>query len=340
MIMNKEKVNNNIVASKTNWFSDTWGKVKNQFKKWDKQVEEWARKGKLRYQIYQNKQLYLMMTPYLILFLTFTIVPVLMSIVLSLTDFNMLQMPRFVGWANYLRLFLADPEFIIAIKNTLILAIVTGPLSYILAFVFAWLINELPGKLRAFMTLVFYAPSISGNAFLMWTILFSGDAYGYANAYLMEFGIISEPIQWLADPQYILPIIIIVQLWMSLGVSFLAFIAGLQGVDRSLYEAGAIDGVKNRWQELWYITLPTMKPQLLFGAVMQITSSFAISGVSTALVGFPSVQYAGHTIVIHLQDYSGYRFELGYASAIATILFLVTIITNMVVQKIIQRVGS
>lgn len=306
----------------------------------DKKWEEWSRKGKIRYQIYQHRVLYLMLFPYFFLFFIFTVLPVVLSIVLSLTDFNMLQPPKFVGWDNYLRLLLSDPEFIIAVKNTIILALVTGPLGYILSFVFAWLINELPPRFRAFMTLVFYAPSISGNAFLIWTIIFSGDAYGFANNYLMRLGIISEPIQWLTNANYILPIIIIVQLWMSMGVSFLAFIAGLQGVDRSLYEAGAIDGIRNRWQELWYITLPMMKPQLLFGAVMQITSSFAIAAVSTALVGFPSVQYAGHTIVIHLQDYSGNRFELGYASAIATILFFVTLLSNIVVQKMLRRVGT
>lgn len=292
-------------------------------------------------QIHKKRELYFLLAPYLILFATFTILPVIMSIVLSFTNFNMLEFPKFIGWDNYKRLFIADREFIIAVKNTLIIALVTGPVSYILAFVIAWLINELPQKVKTIMTLVFYAPSISGNAFLIWMIIFSGDVYGYANAYLIEFGIISEPIQWLKNPKYILIIVIIVQLWMSLGVSFLAFIAGLQGVDKTLYEAGAIDGIRNRWQELWYITLPSMKPLLLFGAVMQITSSFAASGiVSLQLVGFPSVQYAGHTIIIHLMDYSGFRYEMGYASAIATVLFLTTLGANLLIQKLLRRVGT
>lgn len=313
--------------------------LKRQWQAFDRKWENWSRKGRIRRAIYQYRALYIMMLPYLLFFTIFTVVPVLLSIVLSFTNFNMLQAPRFVGWDNYLRLFLGDPEFIIAIKNTFILAIVTGPVGYLLSFIFAWLINELPRKLKALMTLIFYAPSISGNAFLIWTVIFSGDAYGYANAFLMRIGAIAEPIEWLSTPKYILPIIIIVQLWMSMGVSFLAFIAGLQSVNRTLYEAGSIDGIQNRWQELWYITLPMMKPQLLFGAVMQITSSFAISSVSTMLVGFPSVQYAGHTIVIHLQDYSGHRYELGYASAISTILFFITLFSNLLVQRLLRRVG-
>ena len=209
-----------------------------------------------------------------------------------------------------------------------------------LAFVFAWLINELGPKLRAFMTLVFYAPSISGNAFLMWLIIFSGDMHGYANAFLIKYGLISTPILWLKDPKYMMIVIIIVQLWLSLGVSFLAFIAGLQNVDKTLYEAGAIDGIRNRWQELWFITLPSMKPQLMFGAVMQITTSLAIAAVSMQLVGFPSVQYAGHTIVTHLIDYGTVRYDLGYASAIATFLFLIMITTNLLVRKMLRKVGE
>jgi multiple sugar transport system permease protein len=239
-----------------------------------------------------------------------------------------------------MKLALEDEVFIIAMKNTLILAVVTGPISYLLAFVFAWLINELGPKLRAFMTLIFYAPSISGNAFLMWLLIFSGDIHGYLNAFLIRFGITDNPILWLKNPEYMMFVIIIVQLWLSLGVSFLAFIAGLQSVDKTLYEAGAIDGIKNRWQELWFITLPSMKPQLLFGAVMQITTSLAIAEVSMQLVGFPSVQYAGHTIVTHLIDYGSTRFDLGYASAIATILFLIMMTTNLVVRAILRKVGE
>ncbi len=288
----------------------------------------------------KNKHNYILMAPYVILFLTFTIIPVFMSLGISFTYFNLLESPRFIGLDNYTKLLLEDDIFVISLKNTLILAVVTGPVSYLLAFVFAWLINELKPKLRAFMTLIFYAPSISGNAFLIWLLIFSGDVHGYANAMLMNLGFIDNPILWLKDPQYMLGIIIVVQLWLSLGVSFLAFIAGLQSVDKTLYEAGAIDGIKNRWQELWFITLPSMKPQLLFGAVMQITTSLAIAEVSMQLVGFPSIQYAGHTIVTHLIDYGSTRFDLGYASAIATLLFLIMMSANIFVRSILRKVGE
>lgn len=287
----------------------------------------------------QNRENYVMVAPFMILFTVFTVLPVLISIFFSFTNFNMLEFPDFVGFENYKRLFLVDDVFLIAIKNTLILAIITGPLSYLMCFVFAWLINELKRPLRVFLTVVFYAPSISGNAYLIWKLIFSSDMYGYANSWLMNLGIISEPILWLQDTSYIMPILIIVQLWLSLGVSFLSFIAGLQTVDKTLYEAGAIDGIRNRWQELWYITLPSMKPQLLFGAVMQITTSLSISSISIELAGFPSVEYAGHTIVTHLYDYGSVRYEMGYASTIATLLFFIMIFSNLIVQKLLRKVG-
>lgn len=295
---------------------------------------------KIKRNIYLNRQSYILMAPFFTLFFLFTVLPVITSIIISFTYFNMLEFPHFVGWDNYARLFLEDDIFLISLKNTILFAAVTGPVSYVACFVFAWLINEFPAKLRAFMTLIFFAPSISGNIFFIWLIIFSGDAYGYANGFLMKIGLIYEPIQWLQDPTYILAIVMLVQLWLSLGTSFLAFIAGLQTIDQNLFEAGAIDGIQNRWQELWYITLPSMKPQLLFGAVIQITTSFAVADVSMELAGFPSVQYAAHTIVTHLIDYGSIRFEMGYASAIATILFLMMMITNLFIQKLLRKVGE
>ena len=287
-----------------------------------------------------NKTAYFMLAPFFILFLIFTVLPVVLSIVLSFTDFNMLEMPEFKGIQNYLDLFLNDEIFILACQNTLIFACVTGPVSYILALLVAWFINELPPKIRAVVTLIFYAPSISGNAYLIWKTLFSSDSYGWANAVLMKYGFISAPILWFQDAKYVMALCIVVALWTSLGTAFLSFIAGFQTIDRSLYEAAAVDGIKNRWQELWYITLPTMRPQLMFGAVLSITNSFGFGAVVDQLCGFPSVDYAAHTIMHHLSDYGGARYEIGYASAIAVILFIIMISANFVIKKALSKVGE
>lgn len=291
-------------------------------------------------EIKRNRSCYMLSLPYFIIFFIFTVLPVIISMFLSFTSFNVLEPPKFTGIENYARMILDDEVFIIAIKNTFILAVVTGPISYILSFAVAWLINDLKPIMRSIITVIFYAPSLSGNALLIWTVMFSSDAYGYANGMLMNLGIINQPIRWFQDPTYMMPLVIAVVLWSSLGTSFLAFIAGLQGIDRAQYEAAAIDGIRNRWQELWYITLPTMRPQLMFGAVMSISSAFSIGDVVTGLVGFPSSNYAAHTIINHLQDYGGIRYEMGYASAIATVLFVVMLISNKAVKNILSKVGE
>ncbi len=288
----------------------------------------------------KNKYKYIMIMPFGLVFLIFTVLPVIIAIAYSFTDFDMVNRPSFVGLANYISLFVEDDIFLIAVKNTLFFAIVTGPISYIMCFIFAWLVNELPRIPRAIMTLVFYAPSISGNAYLIWKILFSSDSYGWANAWLLKLGITKDAVQWFTTKEYIMPILVIVQLWLSLGVSFLTFIAGLQTVDKALYEAAAVEGIKNRWQELWYITFPSMKPQLLFGAVMQITSSLSVSQLSIDLVGFPSVDYAGHTILTHLHDYGNIRYQLGYACTIAVVLFFIMMLCNILIQKVLRKLGD
>ncbi|MBQ4153559.1 MAG: sugar ABC transporter permease [Oscillospiraceae bacterium] len=288
-------------------------------------------------EIKKNRDMYIMLAPFAILFFIFTVLAVIAAIVLGFTDFNMVETPKFVGWSNFVRIFLDDDVFLIAVRNTLIFAIITGPLSYFLCLLFAWMINELPHYLRILMTFVFYVPSISGSVYVIWSYIFSGDSYGLANSTLLRLGLINEPILWLSDTRYMLTIIIIVQLWSSLGTSFLSFIAGLQGVDRALYEAGAIDGIRTRFQELWLITLPSMGPQLMFAAVMQIGAAFSVGGICTALAGFPSTDYAAHTIITHISDHGTTRFEMGYACALATILFIAMVGTNSLIRKVLTK---
>lgn len=290
--------------------------------------------------IKKNRTAYLFLLPFTILFFGFVVLPVLASIVLSFTSFNMIQPPVWVGWQNYVRLFLADDVFLIAIKNTLIFAAITGPVGYIMCFIFAWLINEIRPRIRAFLTLLFYAPSITGNAYLIWTIMFSGDAYGYINGFLMYWGVINKPILWLQDPQFMMPIVLIVVLWMSLGVSFLVFIAGLQGIDKSLYEAGSIDGIRNRWQELWYLTLPAMRRYLMFGAIISITGSITAAANIQQLTGDMPTDYATWTVMQHLTDYGVVRYEMGYAASIAVVLFVTMVVLQKTVQRMLNKVGS
>lgn len=131
-----------------------------------------------------------------------------------------------------------------------------------------------------------------------------------------------------------------VALWGSLGMTFLSFIAGLQGIDRSLYEAGSIDGISNRWQEVWYITLPSMKPQLMFGAVMSITGAFGFGDIVTTLCGNPPTDYVGYTVTHHISEYGSVRWEVGYSSALTFLMFLIMVGANLLINKLISKVGQ
>ena len=284
--------------------------------------------------------LFIMFLPFLTCFILFTVVPIFSSIGLSFTSYDMVSTPKFVFVENFKRMFTNDDVFGIVVKNTLIFAIVTGPLGFLLAFLLAWFVNEFSPRVRTILSFMFYSPALAGNAIFIWKILLSGDSYGYLNSLLLSIGVITEPVVWLKTPEYLMTILIIVQLWQSMGISFLSSISGLQNVSVDLYEAGAIDGVRSRWQELRYITLPAMKHMLLFSAVMQIQASFSVSGIAVELAGFPSAQYAVDTVVSHMSDVATVRFEYGYASSIALVLFVMMVSTRLLIEKVFNAIGK
>lgn len=284
-----------------------------------------------------NKGCYGLLLPFMIFFIVFTVVPVLMSLPMGFTNFNMVQTPKWVGLSNFYTLFLNDDAFMIAVRNTLIFAIFTGPFSYFLSFFIAWLINEMNPFLKTFFTFVFYAPSMTTSVYITWQLILSGDSYGFLNSVMMDLGFFNTPQQFLTDTKYILAVVIVVQMWISMGAGFLAIRAGFQNIDKSMYEAGAIEGIKNRWQELFTITIPSMGPQLLFAAVMQISTSFTVGIVGQNLVGLPSTDYAAHTIMNHATDYGYTRYEMGYSSAICFVLFLVMLLADKGVKKILGK---
>jgi multiple sugar transport system permease protein len=279
---------------------------------------------------------YSFMSVFFVLFFVFTIIPVFQAIYQSFTQYDMINPAKFVGLSNYKLLFMDDDIFIIAIKNTMIFACITGPVCFLLSFLLAWVINQLKGK--TLFALGFYAPSVLSSVAIsvVWLYFFSGDRYGLINNILINIGIISSPIQWTTDANYILGIIILVQIFTGMGTNFLVFLAGFQNLSKEISEAGKIDGIKNAWEDLRYIVLPQMKPQLLFGAINAVVAAFGVYDIAVAVAGFPSTNYAGHTIVGHLYDYAFIRFEMGYASAIAVILFFITFIFGRVVTRLLR----
>ena len=288
----------------------------------------------------QRRAAVILLAPFTVLFLMFTVLPIISSIALSFTYFNMVDAPKFIGIDNYVRMFADDSVFFIAVKNTLIFALITGPLGYAMSFILAWMINDFGRGMRSFLTMLFYAPTLAGNVFFIWLFIFSGDSYGLVNSFLMKYGIILEPIQWLTDSKYSMGVVILVMLWLSLGAGFLSFIAGFQNLNRECFEAGAIDGIRNRWQELWYITVPQMAPQMMFAAVMTISSSFAVGYQCMELTGFPSTDYSTHTILLHILDVGTIRFDMGYASALAVILFGTMVLMWKIISSALSRVSG
>ena len=299
-----------------------------------------AKRGLRKDRLGENTVFYLILIPFMGLFLLFNIIPVISSMLLSLFDYDMVSTPIWNGLGNYIRMFTEDETFLKVLGNTLKFSIVAGPLSFMLAFMLAWMINEFPRPLRVFLTFIFYAPALVGNAYYIWQVFFSSDSYGYLNNMLMTAGFITEPIDWFQRTEYNMTIILIVQLWMSMGVSFLANIAGLQNVNTDLYEAGAIDGIRTRWHELWYITMPSMKGILLFGAVMQIQAVFSVSGLITTLAGYPSVNNSVDSLVSYIADVGTTRYEMGYASALSVLLFVMVLAFRFGIGALLNLVGK
>lgn len=285
----------------------------------------------------KNAPFIVLVAPFTIFFVVFTVIPILSALALSFTDYNLLQINNFVGFKNYTRLLLDDSVFLIAFKNTMIQALITGPIGFILSFVIAWLINELDRTTRSIVTLIVYSPALAGNIFFIWQYIFSSDSRGFINNILIQLGVIKDPIYWLTDEKYNFIIVMIVSVWMGFGTGFLSFVAGFKSLDKSFFEAAAVDGLKNRWQELYYVTFPQMGPQLMFGAVMSISSAFAVGTVNQNLTGFPSSNYSTHTILLHMTDYANNRYEMGYASAVAVVLFILMVLFKAIVNKVLKK---
>ena len=280
----------------------------------------------------------LFILPYFLAFLVFITIPVIMGMLLSFTSFNLLNTPTYVGLNNYIALFTSDDIFMqYVIPNTIKFAFIVGPVGYMLGFFLAWLLAQLPQKLRTVFALVIYSPSMTAGVAMavMWKIIFSGDANGYLNSILLNFDVIQQPIQWLTNPDYLMTIMIVVTLWSSMGIGFLAMLAGVLNIDQTLYEAAYVDGMSNKFQEVFYITIPSMKPQMLFGAVMSLVATFNAGSIGVQLSGQnPTPQYAGQLIVTHIDDYGFIRYEMGYAAAISIVLLIMVYVFSRVAYKL------
>ena len=281
---------------------------------------------------------YLMLLPYIILFSTFILVPVLIAMGLSFTYFDVINAPTFTGLLNYITLFTQDEVFLkYVLPNTFLYALIVGPGGYVISFLLAWMLAQIQPIPRTILALCIYTPSMLGAVFIgvIWKTIFSGDQSGYINSILLRLGLIDTPIQFLLTSDYFMLIMIIVSLWSAMGIGFLSMISGILNIDQELYEAAYVDGIRNRFQEIVYITVPSMKPQMFFGAVMAIVNAFNMGWIGVTLSGAnPTPNYSGQLITNHIDDYGFLRYEMGYAAAVSVVLLLVVYAFNRVAGRL------
>ncbi|WP_339319515.1 sugar ABC transporter permease [Paenibacillus sp. FSL R10-2734] len=295
-------------------------------------------------EIWRYRLSYLFIAPFMICFILFILIPVVAAVALSFTSYNSLESPKFIGWDNFRYMISGDLLFLQhALPNTFKFAIIAGPLGYVASFMLAWLITLLPGKWRKWFALAMYSPSLMGGIAMtiVWLPLLSGDRIGYLNSFLLDWGFIKEPVLWVTSKDHLMSSMIVVTLWSSMGIGFLAMMAGILNVNPELYEAGKLDGIRSRLEEIWYITIPSMKPQMLFGAIMAIVGTFKAGGIGTQLSGMnPTPQYSGHLIINQIDDYGFIRFELGYASALSVFLLLLMYLSNKFCWRLFGSKGD
>ena len=279
------------------------------------------------------------MAPFVLSLFVFGVIPVGYSIIMSLFSYNLYEPATFVGLNNFKALFLEDNEFALAIKNTVMYAFIVTPITFIVNFLLAAVLNSLSKGIRNIMVILFYIPQTAAGAAmsLVWLYLFSGDSYGLINHFLMTMGWITSPVQWTTDTNILFYVVMFIGVMMGAGMSFLTFVAGFQALPADMYEAGRIDGIRNKFQELIYLTIPQMKPQLLFSALTSAVAAFAVADIPAAVAGFPSPDYAAHTIALHMRDYGFVRFEVGYSSAISVVLFAMTFATGYILRKLLTE---
>nr|WP_300663781.1 sugar ABC transporter permease [uncultured Acetatifactor sp.] len=279
--------------------------------------------------------------PYVILFMIFIVIPVIAAIALSFTNYDAIQRPEFVGFLNYINLLTQDEIFMqYVLPNTCVFAFIVGPVGYVLSFLLAWMLAQISKVPRTILALLIYSPSLTSGVAMsvVWKIIFASDQMGYANYFLMELGIITEPMLFTSDADFLLPIMIIVSLWSSMGVGFLAILAGILNINPEYYEAAMIDGMRNRFQEIFYITIPQMKPQMMFAAVMAVVNTFSVGAIGVQLSGSnPTPGYAGQLIVNHIEDYGFLRYEMGYASTVSLVLLVFIYTISKVAGKVFKE---
>lgn len=278
---------------------------------------------------------YLFLAPALIIIGVFILYPTAAVLFYSFTDYDIVRPPQWVGLRNFIELF-QDPIFYKALLNSFIYLLVT-PTLIILSIILAIAVNRPLRGINAFRAL-YYVPVISGTIAvgIAWRWLFDYNG-GLVNGLLLSTGILKEPVQWLADPAFTLPIAMLLTVWIGLGYYMMVFLAGLQNIPEELYDAAVIDGC-NGIQKHWYVTLPGLRPQIVFVAV--ISSLAAIEVFNEIFVitgGLGGILNSGVTLVFYLWRQAFRLQHAGYASAIAIVLLAITLVFSILNVRLMER---
>ena len=284
---------------------------------------------------------YLFLVPALALIAVFVLYPILAVLYYSFTDYNIINPPVWVGLSNYGKL-LGDPVFWKALTHSIIYLIVT-PTIIALSVALAIVVNRKLKGIHIFRAL-YYVPAVSGSIAIgiAWRWLF--DRNGFMNSFLISVGAIKEPIQWLADPNLVLPIAMLLTIWAGIGYYAVIFLAGLQNIPEELYDAALIDGCTN-FQKHRYVSIPGLRPQIVFVAVISSLAALKVFDEIYVLTGRTGgILDSGVTVVFYLWKEAFTELaHAGYASAIAIVLLILTLVFSVVNVRILEsgqeRVG-
>ncbi|NQU95640.1 MAG: sugar ABC transporter permease [Candidatus Omnitrophica bacterium] len=286
----------------------------------------------------EAKWSYIFIAPAVLLFLIFVVGPVIASFYWSFTEYDAIHAPKWVGLANYKNIFFNDPRFWKSVRNTCLYTLGVIPLGTALSLLLAIAVDQ-QIRFKNFFRAIYFIPSVTSVIALsvIWKWLFAGEKYGLINHILIRVGL--QPVDWLMSPVWTLPAIMIMSIWASLGYNMILFLAGLQTIPKTVYEAADIDGA-NVFDKFWHITLPLLKPFTVFVVIIGFITSFQVFErvyiMTQSELGIGGVLDSALTVVAYLYDMGFRKFKMGYASALGYIVFVVVFIITIINIKFVK----
>ena len=286
----------------------------------------------------EAKWSYIFVAPAVLLFFIFVVGPLITSFYWSFTEYDAIHAPKWVGLDNYKNIFFNDPRFWKSIRNTIFYTLGVIPPVVVLSLLLAIAVDQ-QIRFKNFFKVIYFIPSVTSVIALsvIWKWLFAGEKYGLINHILIRVGL--QPVDWLMSPVWTLPAIMIMSIWAGLGYNMILFLAGLQTIPKTVYEAADIDGA-NVFDKFWHITLPLLKPFTVFVVIIGFITSFQVFEriyiMTQSEFGIGGVLDSALTVVAYLYDMGFRKFKMGYASALGYIIFVVVFTITIINIKFVK----